>query len=38
MSQQPKKQPHVAFDIAAAFAAAVFIFSTFNGLLTAYAP
>ena len=39
MSEQPNKRPrHVAFDIAMTFAAAAFIFSTFSGLLTAYAP
>jgi hypothetical protein len=38
MSEQPKKQPHVAFDIALTFAAAAFIFTTFGGLLSAYAP
>lgn len=38
MSEQPKKQTHVAIDIAAAFAATAFIFTTFSGLLNAFAP
>ena len=39
MSEQPKKrQPHIAIELAMTFAAVAFIFSTFSGLLTAYAP
>ena len=38
MSKQPRKQPHIAYEIALTFVATAFIFSTFNGLLTAYAP